>query len=221
MQITYLINLCYLFYKRYFQIMKFYTSLFTIVVFSILFPIATQAQRPNGFQKVVPQNAGRVDSLEDFIQLIGSNEIITGGKALEVKYKRALHISMNGKRYKRSEVLAFQNRKGYFKRFKLGERRGKIQYTRTMMQRLNKEGNIHEYKNVLPDASDNDPMRGKGGTSLLQYTYYRWFHIIDSNTFGSSQNKKFLRVMMKDCAACLKKLNMSRVRALRMFFEEK
>lgn len=190
-----------------------------LLICSLLFTNA-KAQRPNGFQKVVPQKAGRVDSLEDFIQMIGSDEIITGGRVLEVKYKRALHLSMNGKKYKRSEVFAFQNRKGYFRRFAIGERRGKTRYTETLLQRIKKHGNIDEYKNVLPDESANDPMRGRGGSSLMQYTYYRWFHILSTDNFGPSKSRKFLKVMMKDCPACIKKVNASRTKALRLFFKE-
>lgn len=175
-----------------------------LLIVLVVLSLDSLAQRPFKYrpQQVKVQAAGRVDTLSDFIQLTPSSELLTGGKVLEVYYKKEPHLSLNGKKYRRADVFAYQTTKGYFRKFTY-QKRGKTRYYRTHFQRIDKEGGVHEYKNIRADIRANDLT---GRSLLLHYTYFRWYHFTDQDKFVSNRSVKDLKEIMSDCPACVKKV---------------
>ena len=180
-----------------------YASFF-LILFTFLFQFAKAQSSYNQVQKIKPHPEHKIPGKGNFIVLVKSGDTIDC-KTIRLKGTyMGSDITANGKTYKGQEIIALQNKNGFFVRRLLSKKertkRGP-KYSR-FMQKVNGGELLEEYLSVFPDLI----VKNQNRIGISEKQYFRWLSVPNTSTFFKSTERKLVKAALKDCTACKPKL---------------
>jgi hypothetical protein len=197
-------------------------TLIALFIFTILFSnnSLAQSRQSSGNFKITPYPEQRIQGKGNFL-IIKKNpqdtleyeKLIMKGKL----YDRGAFA--DGKLYKDQDILAFQNKKGFFMRRLIKMKRKGPVYG-GYLQRVHSTKLLDEYRSIWPDQINPTPARA----SISIKIWNVWLNQPGTQKVFLISDRKALQVALKECAECSKKLRSplaNTTRIVKQYFEGK